>query len=90
MAYTTAITAASVGVTIPVKMLPRMMIGAKRAGKHSRKLRTTSRKPSIGSVGYPRRSAMTKEQIIKEMPTRMPGMIPAMNRSPRDTPETKA
>ena len=33
---------------------------------------------------------MTKEQTIKEMPTRMPGMIPAMNRSPSETPETKA
>ena len=33
---------------------------------------------------------MTKAQIIREMPTRMPGMIPAMNRSPSETPDTKA
>ena len=90
MAYTTAMTAASVGVTIPVKMDPRMMTGANSAGRHTRKLRTTSPKLRRDSVGYPRRTAMTKEQIIKEMPTRMPGTIPAMNRSPSETPDTKA
>ena len=81
-----AATAASVGVKMPARMPPMMMIGAPQAGVAWRVAIISSRRLARSSRRYPRRLARMATVNIRKIPIRTPGRNPPRNSRPTEVP----
>src|SRR5690606_167052 len=87
--YTTATTAASVGVNQPARMPPRMSTGAARPQEASRSERQNGGRASAPSFApKPCRRDSQIAGMISVMPVSRPGMRPAANSAGTEAPGT--
>ncbi len=70
---------------MPEKMPPIRIPGVTKAGKASKKLRTTSPSLGRGWTGYSFVLAVQKMRSIRLIPIISPGIIPPMSKAPMET-----